>query len=486
MFDVSICFPAALADPGFLFDDLDDRWVLDWQDERTFVLGVTDGEFSSVGAITPIDPGETLDTRFVGEDFDVGPTAARLKLGVLDQGKIREIVRDDYPDPWGEHGRLRDTARLIAQWLQRGAHAVVLHGAGRVVLPAEQMLYLLGDVEDLDQRPWAAFLDFMAVQDEGFSWCRSYGMPAFYGLPDVVARVPGSGDQQWFIERTMQAVQHAARELVAGRAQFESGAILEVPHDSRTGRTDAPADGYGDIETWIWGEANDEGVIGLKYRGRQGVKVRELLHPADAWVVSAAEKNPDRLSFSTYATYVRELITQSLGMPFIQEFRYEDRHDGDLPPFSVALFENENHDEFVFTTLGLAREIPPHASQESGNERIELMGRCDEFHPFLANLLAVAAEIPFQTEVEGGLADGDVVQLPGALAAIVFTATEMDLGRGPAVTQMLLVPLLEDDLAELQEASRKEWIAAKFASDDGPQNVRRQWRRALDLLLEAE
>jgi hypothetical protein len=311
-------------------------------------------------------------------------------------------------------------------------------------------------------------------------------MPAFYGLPDIVARVPGSGERQWFIERTMQAVQHAARELVAGRERFEPGAYLQVPLDARLERTDGPVPQNGDVEVWLWGEANEKGIAGLKYVGREGVKVRELLHPADAWIVAAAENNPDRLTFSTYKTYVRELISQSLEMSFLEEFSYADRRGDGVPPFSVALFENPRHDEFVFTTLGLARIIPEAASEEYGNERIELMGRCDEFHPYLANLLAAAAEVPFQTEVEGGLKDGDVLQLPGSLAAIVFTATQMDLGRGPAVTQMLVVPLLEEDYAEIQESSQKEWIARNFASDDGPENVRRQWRRALDMLLESE
>jgi hypothetical protein len=136
--------------------------------------------------------------------------------------------RSAYPDPWTENALQRIASKLVETLLGLGGKAVVLHKAAAVVKSADQYRAELGDLNDLEQRPFLAWLDTTASEDgEGGVICRSYGMVHYFGAPNVRASAPCSDQQS--VECSMQAVLYTCKQVAGYNESPLSLNTISVP-----------------------------------------------------------------------------------------------------------------------------------------------------------------------------------------------------------------------------------------------------------------
>lgn len=210
-----------LYDVSILFDSVDaarTAWTQVAQTKATECT-ISEGALHALGWFHGEQmPHDTLDTRLVEPSFTTGSAYISLKLGVMNQFEIRHMLtnpstgRSPYPDPWTEDALQRIASKLVDALLGLGGKAVVLHKAAAVVKPADQFRAELGDLSDLERRPFLAWLDTTASEDgEGGVICRSYGMVHYFGAPNVRASVPRSDPQS--IECSMHAVLYTCKQV---------------------------------------------------------------------------------------------------------------------------------------------------------------------------------------------------------------------------------------------------------------------------------
>ncbi len=171
---------------------------------REWVL--SEGHFTAVARCSHAPLALTeLDTRLLPPEFNPGAASIDVTLGGQSQFELRQALSNPdtggsaFPHPWGATGVMTGLTSFVTQLLARGGLAVVLHRAGGVIKPAAMFL------EALEQERHAAWLDVTAAADgRGGVLCRSYGMPHYFGSPNV--RAASSTTDFVALECTMAAV----------------------------------------------------------------------------------------------------------------------------------------------------------------------------------------------------------------------------------------------------------------------------------------
>lgn len=304
-------------------------------------------------------PASETDRTDVGSSFPMGKSALTLLFGFMPRAYFTQ-----QPDAWLEAGHARAMSRLAKIFLTRG-HAVIVHRAGELVAPAPRFLARLGDLDNPDDVPFAAWIDLRPTTDgEALS---SVGLRAF-GLPEV--RVEGRCEPgTWASARRFEAALFACYCLC--RCMWIEDGLFEVPRRIQIGSTRPELLGPVDVERW---NAKAEGT-GIDLSGNVSPIVLVLRHRDDSddvaamWAAAsrAGAADPGKLGHGGYeALYLNALMTWlHLGQVRLISCLRER-----VPHRLVTLRGDGPH--FMLTTSGIGRVAQPRGERAKGSDHIEI------------------------------------------------------------------------------------------------------------------
>jgi hypothetical protein len=408
---------------------------------------------SAVDTPMPLD---LVDLRLCPEGFDLGTAFVGLKLGVMDAFSLRRMAGPvDQFAPDG--GRMREASRLVTGLLQHGGTAVVLHKAAGTVKPAARFLGELRDVRAADIRPWAAWLDFLASREGEAFTARSYGLPHYFGGPNVAARLVAAEHDAFALERLMQAVRYAAATLAAGPPWQAPPARLEVPIGWYPGPR-APTLPAPSATTFGW----DTTLVDEGLRLELTCPDFGTQHIAARW-----DAAPEEVPGDLYERALEELLLRRLAR---DGFSYRDTIDFEaragLPAVSVFSFQREDG-VTLFITCGVGRHRAPAGTEALATQHAEFCVAVQRDESRFQRVLLHLAQLSLQTTAPGGLKDFD--GLPPSAPAPGFVVTPMEdlrFGQRPLALRQF-VPVTEEEYAvyrTLDFAGRRAWTAERTAS----------------------
>lgn len=425
------------------------------------------GELSVLSSVVPRPiPSDELDLRLLPEGTSLGGAFIGLKLGVIDAVTLRRTV-GAIDQLAGEAARMRMASALVSRLLSADGLAVVLHKAAGVVKPARQMLRELAHVSDLSVRPWSAWLDYVASHDGQAFECRSYGMPHFFGQPNVRVVLPAARDDVYALERAMQAVKRGCALLSSGVDAQELLPTLRVPIDWFPAPREVPPLTPG-VTTIDWTAALEDDGLRL-----------ELTCPAFHATSAATlwDANPASVPLDVYQRALEELVGRRLapdGFGVFDVLNFNAR--GNAPPVSlIALSRGDG--VTIFVTAGVGRVRAAAGTEAFVTEHAEFCvcvpSNEARFYTPLLNLALVS----LSTTQPGGLKDFDGFP-PGndGLGFVVMPLEDLPLGRRRPLPLRQFVPVTAGEYAQYRELDgprREAWISGHVGSWD---DTARRWR----------
>lgn len=407
-------------------------------------------------------PREGLDLRDVGDDFDLGGGFVALGLG--EPGLFRASrALGGMRDVWGPRGELRALTRLARALLEHG-RGVVLHRAGHLVVSKSELLRQLGDLEDPDCVPFAAWLDFTI--DGAPPAYRSWGMQAF-ALPDV--RVVVEPENRWQRSRRHEAVLLACARMVRENRELEAGEELVVPIGVRVGAYPVePVEG--DSERYTVGLA--DGLIEL-------TPAAGAIDAAERWAKASAPdaRDPELIAPNTY----RALFSARFGEAYPSDVV------ADVPcvapgviPHSIEVRKPHADPGFVILSAGLGRVAQP-GGDAVGAPHVELAAWVDE-HSF--ELVTWVGRLARTLHERGPSAKpwkvGDTLRAPIAELGIGgFVLAEggfVVMPKGAPVTVLSLVALSPAEYDEAAGAG-SAWLERHYADPEVRARTRARWKK---------
>ncbi|NUO53844.1 MAG: hypothetical protein HOV80_33795 [Polyangiaceae bacterium] len=382
----------------------------------------------------PYPPAQT-DRAFVGAAFSSGRGALTLAFSFMPR-----LYYTRQPDAWLAAGHARAVSTIAKVLLERG-HAVIVHRAGELVLPARSFVARLGDLRDLECVPFGAWVDFRPTGD-GAAFV-SVGLRAF-GLPEVRVEErcdPGS----WASARRFEAALFAVYCLCRG--MWVEDGLFEVPLRIQVGSFQAKLVAPIEVERW---EAKIEGKGDL-----DSPLVLVLRHRNDSDDVAArwAETTdprapqPGKLGFGGYeALFLDGLMTRlRLGQAGIV-----DAITARIPHRVITLRGDGPH--LMVTTTGFGRLPQPNGTREAGSDHVELAAFVP---PNLSRAVGeIAATLAGMLHFEGR----PMVMAPWAIKETQLAPFllrpwgPISMRAGAPVTVLELIPLDPAELAALQAA----------------------------------
>ncbi len=304
-------------------------------------------------------PREQTDRSEVDPSFRMGKSALTLVFNFMPRAYFTQK-----PDAWLEAGHARAMSRLAKIFLARGL-GLVVHRAGELLVPASRFLARLGDLDDPENVPFAAWITLRPVEDgAAFS---SFGLRAF-GLPEV--RVEGrAAPGTWASARRFEAALFACYCLC--RAMWIEDGLFEVPRRIQIGSGRPELCDPVDVERW---EASAEGT-GKDLSGNVAPIVMVLRHRDDSddagamWAAAsrAGASDPSKLGHGGYeALYLNGLMTWlELGQVRMISCLRER-----IPHRLVTLRGDGPH--LVLTTSGIGRVAQPGGERARGSDHVEI------------------------------------------------------------------------------------------------------------------
>ncbi|MBS2026543.1 MAG: hypothetical protein JST54_01455 [Deltaproteobacteria bacterium] len=399
---------------------------------------------------------ELLDLRLVGNDFPLGQAYIGLKLGLADQFALRATL-PQLPDPWLLDGRMRSASMLVGTLLSRGALAVVLHGSAGCVKPARQFLARLGDLRQIEERPYLAWLDLLATQPKdpnGSVTVRSYGMPQHFAAPNLEF-VAGPAGDQLSLERAMQALQFACGRLAAAHADVAELKSFRVPLWHWAGRrAPQPAREGEACITWLQQDSGDP--LLLRFTSP------DLLprNPSALWD-TALIAGPDAITPSEYARAMADLMLGQYGprgLALADAIPY-DAGNG-RPPTRVLVFENA--ELALYATAGLGRVRAASGDDELATAHADLCTYAPLDAQRIPSVLLNFGALALTTPAPGGLKDWDGFPPgPDGWAYLLAPMSDVPLSAKRPVAMRMLVPLTAEEYAVYRvHADRPAWYQA--------------------------
>lgn len=310
--------------------------------------------------MAPYAPPLNIDLRFApGLPFD--QVHATAQLSVVD-GR----------DPIAAVEVAGAALRTLVQ--QLSPMAVVIHGAGEVVLTAGEVLRRL---MPQGEGSTAAFVWIDVGQTPPTVW--TMGLAAF-GLPDVRATAAGELDDDERYDRAQEAAMMAVHQMMLGKRRLEAGDTVAVPLGVRVG-----------------GSPIEETNVGLELDGAPEWNVREVdadyvwLEPTEplpslaaAWAASCAP-GAAPLPYPAY----RRLLTGVLEREGSIERHARPGHEVEgVPPYEVLVLERAPG-RFDIVTCGMARIAQPGGAVEDHNAYVEVAVQTPAHDPQMADMVGV-------------------------------------------------------------------------------------------------
>lgn len=409
----------------------------------------------------PMPPDE-LDRRLCPPGQPLGGAFIGLKLGIVDAFSVqRRGGKSDQLAAAG--GRMREASRLVESLISAGGFAVVLHKAAGTVKPAQRFLYELGDVARPDVRPWPAWLDFVATHTGSAFECRSYGMPHFFGEPNVRARLEAPAQDSFALERAMQATKYAAALLAADARSTALPPLLEVPVSWTPGVE--PTTAGATTIPWTTRVSDDGLLVELS------CPEFERHHLARRWDASPASVPGDLYLLGLKQALMRQLAPE-LALEDVLSFAPPPGQ----PAASLLQFGGQ-HGLTVLVTAGFGRHRAqsgdPQLATEYAEFCIAVPSNDSRFHVRVLTLGAFALTAP----VPGGIKDFDGFPPgPDGVGFVVMPLEDIPLGGKRPLPLRQFVPVTAEEYAGyrvLNHAGRQQWLAARI---DGWAAAARRWR----------
>ncbi|WP_163866713.1 hypothetical protein [Myxococcus eversor] len=383
-------------------------------------------------------PTEGLDTTDVPEDFDFGCAFIGLGIGLPGVHRQERLIVGNAWDVWAPKGEARKLS-MLTQWLLEHGSGVVLHRAGNLVVPAEQFVRMLGELDDDECRPFSAWLAVGPFTHEGTTFYGTFGMDVF-GLPDVAVSV--KADDPWSRQRRHEAVLFAAYRMIRENRELRAGEHLHVPLRLRVGAWPLDISWESDVISY---EVSDD--------GEQLVLVpEEEQHPELAW------REPDaRLALNAY----QALFDRGLDTLLPSELRVDVRSNNpDVTPHSVEVRERHDGQGFLLVTNGFGRLAQGDAGCVDC-PRVEIGAWLPDHSFELLRFVGGVASGVHESTV--GWKPCDTVATPnherGMGGFVLADGGQVEMGGGPGVRLLLLVPLSPPDYERVRGGGAAEWLS---------------------------
>ena len=413
---------------------------------------------------------EALDLRLVEPDatkpFDTGRAYIGMRLGLALQLEVRQI-HATYPDTWAKGGRMRQASLLMTDLLALGGHAVVLHKAAAVVKSQALFRFELGDLSDPKICPWLAWLDVVVSQEEEGLEARTYGMPHYFGAPNVKASAPES--DAWSIEAIVQATKFVSGVFATSSEDIKKPrSSFEVPLWFAIDRTRPEV--HKNAVTRTWRAALDRENSTLLQLTSDEVSARL---PSILWDRALTEK--DALPFETYARCVADIVSHRLARWNLRRVD-EPRYDGKaLPPVRIIAYANRTLEMHVTAGFGLVRA--PSGTDELGTAHAELaMLAPPGDTAMVENALLGFGSLALQTTAPGGLKDFDhLAASANGWGYLIVPLEDITVSATRPVALRMLVPITRDEIDALKQgANRKAFYESSCPDLDA---VAARWTR---------
>jgi hypothetical protein len=178
-----------------------------------------------------------LERRLVPDIAPLPPVLWELlPAGVL-PAEERRLLGPEAADAWASSGVTRVLVRVLRAALSAGGTHLVLEHAGRLLVGAEEALSRLGDPDDLEARPFGAFVDWALTPDR--ARYRTMGMAVAGGEDleiDILHR-----QSEVELDSAESALLFGCHLQVRGARLLEDGEVFYVPKDVRIGPRGASA-----------------------------------------------------------------------------------------------------------------------------------------------------------------------------------------------------------------------------------------------------
>lgn len=402
---------------------------------------------------------EAVDLRMVEREagsFSMGEGYIGLRLGIAAQFDLRQMTQS-YPDPWAPGGRMREASLLVSALLARGGHAVVLHKAAAAVKSAATFQYELGEsfsgapraaALDPDARPWLAWLDVLVSSEADGLEARTYGMPHYFGAPNVKAFAPNT--DAWSLEALAQAVKFASGRVAAANDDaMQPPAHLAVPLWYTAGRRKPEVPKGAPVRLWK-ARMNPENATLLELTSEE-VTTR---HPAHLW--EAARTDPAAMPFETYARALADILTHRLSRWNLRRVD-EPRYDAPgLPPVRVISYSNRTLEMHVTAGFGAVRA--PSGTDELGTAHAELaMLAPPGDTAMVENALLGFGSLALQTTAPGGLKDFDhLAASANGWGYLIVPLEDIALSATRPVALRMLVPVTRVEIEALKQGANRK------------------------------
>jgi hypothetical protein len=159
-----------------------------------------------------------------------------LPAGVF-PAEERRLLGPEALDPWAAAGVSRVLARVLRAALDAGATHLVLEHAGRLLLGAEEARGRLASPDDLQSRPFGAFIDWALTPDRRLY--RTLGMAVAGGEDLEIAIV--HPDSEVELDSAESALLFGCHLQARQARLLEDGEVFYVPRDVRVGPRGASA-----------------------------------------------------------------------------------------------------------------------------------------------------------------------------------------------------------------------------------------------------
>ncbi len=405
--------------------------------ERDLEFTIRGGSVLTYVGRSPL-PKDGLDTRNLPEGFDFGRSFIGLGTGLPGVDRQTRLALSGARDCWAIDGNLRHLSRLV-RTLADQATGIVIHRAGDLVVPADEFVRMLGDLEDPECRPFAAWLDVGITDRNGEKVYATFGMDAF-GLPDVL--VPANPDDRFSRSRRHEAVLFACYVMVRENREFKTDEILRVPVRMNIGAW--PVELEGKDAVFTYSIADDGSLLKL-------VPVEEI-DPVREW-----RERRDSIAANAYQALFDRGLSDAIPSDLVRDVA---ARNPDVIPHSVEVRALHDGRGFMIVTNGFGRS-PQHAPEREDCTHLEVAAWVPTHVFELVQLVGTLAGHAHSSTKAWKPADtlGAPIDELGIGGFVLADGGAVNMGGGPTVRLLILVPLAPNEYESVRGGGAANWLS---------------------------
>jgi hypothetical protein len=393
-----------------------------------------------------------MNRRLLPETFPDDYAHVAVEPRVDDPVERRDELREpeEYPDPWGDTGVMREMTRVVRGLLDLDGTAVVLNQSGQLAVPAQQFMEFTSAV---DQGDWSAVMGWLDVDPGGDGEpLRTEGL-AMFGLPELEVHYE-HGSPGWSLQRRLEAMRAAVGRMIVENhvlgAEPESEAFLGlepleeflVHLGGEVDPEDPPGEGD-DVVTYRI--EPEEGRLEMRAEDRGTV-----------WETWGAIDEEGEIELPAYQALFQYLCHDALGEP-VAGVGIDDIEG--MEGIGADIYQAEESAPVHFVTNGLGRRARS-VGDDAESVRVELAIRSAEPVDQLVDVLANCAAGFELGDEQWGAADVLEFEEPlhNVQAFLLAPLFDAEPEQGPVVEVWQLVPLTADEHDRLADGGGEAWL----------------------------